>query len=86
MEKDPEEIMKKFFANFFFLLCIVIALLILGGTISPAFSQVGPGGGGNPCPGGEPCDPEVPIAGIEWLLVIGGLFGFRRIFKRATKH
>lgn len=86
MEKDPEEIMKRFFANFLFLFCVVIALLILGGMSHQAFSQVGPGGGGNPCPGGPPCDPEVPIAGIEWLLLIGGLFGFRRIFRRAKQE
>lgn len=85
MEKDPEKIMKKAFVNFLFFIGIVAALLIVAGISYPAFSQVGPGGGGNPCPGGPPCDPEVPIAGIEWLLIIGGLFGFRRIFSKTRK-
>jgi hypothetical protein len=74
--------MNKLFANFFMFLFVATAILMLVGITLPVFAQVGPGGGGNPCPGGEPCNPEVPITGIEWLLVIGGLFGFRKIYRR----
>jgi hypothetical protein len=60
-----------------------LALLMFFAALQPAIAQVGPGGGGNPCPGGEPCDPEnVPISGIEWLLAAGGLLGIRMARKR----
>jgi hypothetical protein len=36
------------------------------------FSQVGDPG----------TDPDVPISGIEWLLLGGGIFGARKLFKR----
>ena len=77
--------MKKLFVNFLAYTCVIAALLIVAGYSYPLLAQVGPGGGGNPCPGGEPCDPEVPIAGIEWLLLAGGLFGFRGIYKKFRK-
>ncbi len=40
-------------------------------AVYPAMSQ--PGGGG-------PGDPDVPITGIEILLVAGGLLGARKLF------
>jgi hypothetical protein len=55
----------------FFLL--VFALVIL---VFPVYAQ--PGGGGNPCPF-PPCNPDVPISGIEVLLVAGGVLGVKRI-------
>jgi hypothetical protein len=58
------------------------ALLLVFATLQPAMAQ--PGGGTNPCPGGEPCDPDIPISGIEWLLVAGGLYGARMV-KRKLK-
>lgn len=33
---------------------------------------------GDPCPGGPPCDPDVPITGIEWLLAAGAALGMKR--------
>jgi hypothetical protein len=27
-------------------------------------------------------DPDVPISGIEWLLLTGGIFGVRKILKK----
>ena len=64
-------------------LIFALALLLVFAALQPAIAQVGPGGGGNPCPGGEPCDPEnVPITGIEWLLLGGGVFGMRMIRRK----
>lgn len=81
---------KKLFTNFLFLLCIALACLILIGITHPSFAQItpsaAPGDGGNPCPGGEPCDPEVPIAGLEWLILAGGLFGFRKIYHKFKRN
>jgi hypothetical protein len=57
----------------------VLALAILVSTV-PALAQ--PGGGGNPCPGGQPCNPHVPITGIEYLIGGGALFGIRTLLKR----
>lgn len=51
------------------LLCVVSSV--------PCFSQVGDPGGGT--------DPDVPISGIEWLLVGGGILGMRKIFRRLKK-
>lgn len=31
---------------------------------------------------GAPPDPDVPISGIEWLLVGGGVFGCKALMKR----
>lgn len=75
--------MRKFWINnfaVFFLLVLVLVILV--GTQQPALAQ--PGGGGNPCPF-PPCNPDVPITGIEWLLVTGGLLGARRLFSRRSK-
>lgn len=45
----------------------------------PGLSQVAPG---DPGGGG---DMDVPISGIEWLLVAGGIFGLRKIYNRTKK-
>jgi hypothetical protein len=42
------------------------------------FAQVDP-------PGGDPPDPRVPISGIEWLLVGGGIMGARKIYLNIKK-
>lgn len=57
-----------------------LALFLVFAAIQPASAQPP----GDPCPGGPPCDPDVPITGIEWLLVAGGLFGVRMV-KRKLK-
>jgi hypothetical protein len=56
---------------------VVFLAVVLSGI--PVFGQ--PGGGGNPCPGGN-CDPDVPITGIEYLIGGGALFGIRTLMKR----
>ena len=45
-------------------------------------SKAQPGGGG---PGGGG-DPDVPITGIELLLVAGGLLGVRKFIKSRRKY
>jgi hypothetical protein len=51
----------------------IIILIVL---LIPLFVLAQPGGGD---PGG---DPDVPIAGIEWLLLSGGIFGARKLYKK----
>ena len=41
---------------------------------------------GDPCPGGPPCDPDVPITGIELLLAMGGFLGLRKLFMNSKKE
>jgi hypothetical protein len=53
-------------------LTLTLCLLMLEGSFQKAYGQPG---GGNPCPGGQPCDPEAPITGIEWLIISGGFLG-----------
>jgi hypothetical protein len=36
-------------------------------------------------PGGDPPDPRVPISGIEWLLIGGGLLGARKAYAAFKK-
>ncbi len=55
---------------------ILCFFLLLGGLSITGFAQPGDPGGG---------DPDVPITGIEWLLVTGGIFGARKIYKRIKK-
>lgn len=38
-------------------------------------------GGGGPCPT-PPCTAPVPIGGIEYLLIVGGLLGIKRLAKK----
>ncbi len=51
--------------------------------VTMALAQPGQGGNppGNPCPNGPPCNPDnqVPITGIEWLLVAGGGLGIKKL-------
>ena len=62
------------------ILFIIVAVVMITGPLFPLLAQVTPPP--DPCPGGEPCDPDVPITGIEWLLITGGLFGARKIYRR----
>jgi len=67
--------MRKYWKSFLLFLGITIVLIILVGSIQPLWAQ--PGGGGNPCPF-PPCNPDVPISGIEILLALGGILGIRK--------
>ena len=64
------------------LVLVVIAIIMVTAPLFPVLAQVIPPPAQDPCPGGEPCDPDVPITGIEWLLVAGGLFGARKIYRK----
>lgn len=57
--------------SLFFLLTLAIVILV--GTTQPAWAQPP----GNPCPF-PPCNPDVPISGIEILLALGGVLGIRK--------
>lgn len=61
----------------FFLL--VITMVILVGSLQPVYGQ--PGGGGDPCPF-PPCNPDVPISGIEFLIGLGVAYGIRKLNNR----
>ena len=56
------------------ILCIVILVVASFGLTTLAFSQPGNPGDGE--------DPDVPITGIEWLLIGGGLLGAKKIYER----
>ena len=51
---------------------ILCFFLLFAGLSITGFAQPGDPGG----------DPDVPITGIEWLLVGGGIFGARKMYKR----
>lgn len=68
--------MVKTFNRAFVILLLMISIVILVGSVQPVYSQ--PGGGGNPCPF-PPCNPDVPITGIEILLGLGGALGVKRL-------
>jgi len=40
---------------------------------------------GDPCPGGLPCDPDVPITGIEWLFAAGAALGIKKFLNSRNK-
>jgi hypothetical protein len=56
----------------FFLLAIAVVILVI--STQPVYAQPG----GDPCPF-PPCNPDVPISGIEILLAAGGVLGVKRI-------
>lgn len=58
---------------------VLISFCLLTGLIASAQP-------GDPCPGGPPCDPDVPITGIELLLAMGGFLGLRKLFMNSKKE
>jgi hypothetical protein len=67
--------MMKYWKNLSLFFLVLVAIVILVGPIQTVWAQPP----GDPCPGGPPCDPEVPISGIEILLALGGLLGIRKL-------
>lgn len=49
--------------------------LILNLCQVTSFAQPGDGGG----------DPDVPISGLEWLLLSGGILGVRKMYRNFKK-
>jgi hypothetical protein len=72
--------MQRHLRNFLVTIVVVLAIGILVGSVQPVFGQ--PNGGGNPCPGGLPCNPDVPITGIEFLLAGGAMLGLKEIVRK----
>lgn len=70
--------LKSYFVFFLF----VIAIVVLVASTQPVYAQ--PGGGGNPCPF-PPCNPDVPITGIEVLLGLGTALGLKKLFTSKEK-
>lgn len=62
--------------KFKYFLAFCLFLLLMSGICEIAFAQPGDPGG----------NPDVPISGIEWLLITGGIFGARKIYKRIKKR
>lgn len=62
------------------IITILTLFLFCCGMCFTCYSQVvdDPGGGSDP--------DAVPISGIEWLLVAGGMLGARNIYKRFKKN
>jgi hypothetical protein len=71
--------MKKLLRNLLFLTLLVATSVIFIGSIQPVYAQP------DPCPT-PPCDNEVPVSGIEWLILFGGLFGAKKIYSNFKKH
>ena len=55
-----------------YFLLVVTSLIFVGSLQQPAYSQP------DPCPL-PPCDGDVPITGIEILLVLGGALGIKKV-------
>ena len=53
--------------------CILSALFVLGGASFSCMAQPGNGPPGDPI-----TDPDVPISGVEILLLAGGIFGAKK--------
>lgn len=62
----------------YFLLVITVVILVV--AVQPVYAQPG----GDPCPF-PPCNPDVPISGIEILLAAGGLLGVKKILDSVRK-
>jgi len=57
--------------------------LLLSIFISLSLEVSAQPGGGRPCPR-PPCPPPtVPITGIEYLIGLGGLYGFKKLIDRS---
>ena len=54
---------------------IVFVFLMLGSNLKGSCQPGDPGGGD-----------DVPITGIEWLVVTGGLLGITRIYRSFKRH
>lgn len=59
--------------KFFFFLATVIFF-----SVVPGFAQPGDPGDDNPF--------EVPISGIEWLLIGGGILGAKKVYNNFRKE
>jgi|GEM_PF-784364 hypothetical protein len=60
----------------FFLLVITVVMLV--GSTQPVYAQILPP---DPCPF-PPCNPDVPISGIEFLIGLGAAYGIRKLNSR----
>lgn len=58
--------------SFNYLAGILCSLILSLGLVTEAFSQ----------PGDPPGDGDVPITGIVWLVIAGGIFGARAVLNR----
>lgn len=63
----------------------IFAILIAIGFVNLCLAQPAGSGGGPSDPGGGGNPFDVPISGIAWLFVAGGIFGARAIYRR-VKH
>jgi hypothetical protein len=66
--------------NFIVTILLVFVLGIILSSL-PLYAQP-PGGGTDPCPGGPPCNPDVPITGIEYLVIGGMVMGAKSLISR----
>jgi len=75
--------MSKGVKSCFIFFLLIISIMVLMGSIQPVYAQPG----GNPCPF-PPCNPDVPITGIEILIGLGGALGAKHILrlKRKSKN
>lgn len=63
--------------SLFIFFLLVITVVILVGSLQPVYGQPG----GDPCPF-PPCNPDVPISGIEFLIGLGAAYGIRKLNSR----
>lgn len=52
---------------------LTIICVIITGYVQPVYAQ--------PCPF-PPCNPDVPISGIELLIALGGAYGIRKLYNK----
>ena len=62
--------------KFKYFMAFCLFLLLIGGIPEIAFAQPGDPGG----------DPDIPITGIEWLLLGGGILGARKAYVNFRKQ
>ena len=61
----------------------IFLCLVCSAMFSMKVFAQGTGGPGNP--GGDPDNP-VPLTGIEWLLIAGGILGAGKLLGRKKNH